>query len=100
MDYTSNGLGEALNNNAMQNPESELYSALFDPAQAAKNLLNLADDVEVEIPSIASSSLDGDSTVVTIQITFRDGAMLAFHMEQPWGETGIWVPASGSFENL
>lgn len=36
----------------------------------------------------------------TLQIVFSDQGSVSIRMEQPWGETGIWVPASGSFENL
>lgn len=96
MDYTSNGLGEALNNNAMQNPESELYSRIFDPEEAARSLLNLSDDVEIR----RTGMITGAPARTTLQIVFSDQGSVSIRMEQPWGETGIWVPASGSFENL
>lgn len=96
MDYTSNGLGEILNDNALQNPESELYSRLFDPEEAARSLLNLSDDVEIR----RTGMITGAPARTTLQIVFSDQGSVSIRMEQPWGETGIWVPASASFENL
>ena len=96
MDYTSNGLGEILNDNALQNPESELYSRLFDPEEAARSLLNLSDDVEIR----RTGMITGAPARTTLQIVFFDQGSVSIRMEQPWGETGIWVPASASFENL
>lgn len=98
MDYASNGLGEALNNNAVQNPDSEIYSGLFDPAQAAVTLLNLSEDVEVQAQGLVMVS--GDTARTSVRLLFSDGGSAEIRMIRPWGTEGIWIPGTGAFENL
>lgn len=89
MDYTKNGLGEALNENALLS-SSMAYRALFEPGSAAAFLLNLSDD-----PKKVRYMLHepGGSGLVSLDITFlEDGETFTISMLQPYGENGIWVP--------
>ena len=91
MDYYTNGLGEALNKNAKENPNSSVYQALFDAEQAAGVLLNIS-----EGESLVSYSVEDTGGEATVQISFlKDGGMedvLEVVMWQPYGEDGIWIP--------
>ena len=88
LDYTENGLGEALNNNAM-NSTGNKYSDLFDPLKSARYLLNLSEDEE-KVEVLAAESKEYGSFVL---IKFND---VDYHMSvgmvQPWGKDGIYVP--------
>ncbi len=93
MDYRVNGLGEALNNNAKNNRESEFYALLFEPAASAKYLLNLLDNENKVLLEAGEKEEDG-SVPVKINFTLdgMDKAPVTVKMIQPWGEDGIWIP--------
>lgn len=89
MDYLGNGMGEALNQNAMQNKDNVSYSGLFAPETAVVqelNLLNNPEKVKVEtVPDVQSDR-------VLIHITFtEDGSTVAVSAVCPYGEDGIWI---------
>lgn len=88
MDYLANGLGEALNSNALLS-SNQLYQGLFEPERAAVILLNLLDNAEkVQIRSHAIR----DDAKVDLMIHFAsDGGTFYVTMVQPYGENGIWV---------
>ncbi len=90
LDYTRNGLGEALNDNAFRS-DGGAYEELFSPESAAVCLLNLsadADDVRITRRGKDTEGLVG------LDITFsEDGGTYAVSMIQPYGKNGIWVPA-------
>ena len=89
MDYTWNGLGEALNENALLS-SSLSYGDLFEPERAAAFLLNLSKD-----PSDIRYTLhepEGEG-LIGLDITFlKDQTTYTISMLQPFGESGIWVP--------
>ncbi len=89
MDYTKNGLGEALNENALLS-STMAYRELFEPESAAAFLLNLSDDpklVQYTLHEPESSGLIG------LDITFlEDRETFTVSMLKPYGENGIWVP--------
>ena len=89
MDYTANGLGETLNENALLS-SSMAYRALFEPESAAAFLLNLSDD-----PSKVQFTLhepEGDN-LIGLDITFlEDRKTFTISMARPFGSSGIWVP--------
>lgn len=89
MDYTRNGLGEALNENALLS-SSLSYGELFEPERAAAFLLNLSKD-----PSDIRYTLhepEGEG-LIGLDITFlKDQTTYTISMLQPFGESGIWVP--------
>lgn len=89
MDYLSNGMGEALNSNALLS-SSRLYEDLLQPDRAAISLLNLLDNSgKVQIREHAVRQ-EGS---VEIQIYFaEDGGTVNLLMVQPFGENGIWIP--------
>ena len=91
MDYYTNGLGEALNKNAKENPNSSAYQSLFDAMQAAAALLNISTE-----KGLVSYSVEDTGGEATVQIHFlKDGGMedvLEVAMWQPYGEDGIWLP--------
>lgn len=89
MDYNKNGVGEALNENAMLS-SSTLYKDLFAPDTAARELLNLLPNdrkIPIEV-------LDGENENEKIlHITFmEDNQIRVIKMIRPWGEAGIWIP--------
>lgn len=89
MDYHINGMGEALNQNALEDPESPYYAPLFDPATAAGEILNICDDrVRYHV-----EETEGLATV-SIHFLKEGGAVSAVNvnMWQPYGEDGIWIP--------
>lgn len=89
MDYLRNDVGEALNENAKQNRESEFYAKLFEPETAAGYLLNLLDN---ENKVKASSQIQQDGSVkVTFRFTENESYAYVI-MIQPYGEDGIWIP--------
>jgi beta-lactamase regulating signal transducer with metallopeptidase domain len=89
MDYSSNDLGEYLNNNAMLS-SNIYYKDLFEPEGAARVLLNLINN-ENKV-KIETTDAEADSGVV-VKLTFtEDGKERMINMIQTWGENGIWIP--------
>lgn len=89
MDYTENGLGETLNENALLS-SSTAYRELFEPVSAAAFLLNLSDDPKEVRYSMHEPEGSG---LVGLDITFlEDRETFTISMFQPYGENGIWVP--------
>ncbi len=90
MDYYTNGLGEALNKNAMQSSSME-YRELFDPVTAAAKLLNISTDKE--LTSFVAKAADVE-TMVQIFFLNDNGSseLVEVVMWQPYGENGIWIP--------
>lgn len=89
MDYTQNGLGETLNENALLS-SSMAYRELFSPESAAAFLLNLSKDPEKVSLSLHEPEREG---LVGLTVTFlEDQGTFTFSMLQPYGENGIWVP--------
>ena len=96
MDYTQNGLGEVLNEHALEK-NSTGYRALLQPDSAARKLLNLSEAdsrVKIEI-------LEEKEQLARVRISFRtgsgeaDGEKVEVEMIQPWGAEGIWVSGLG-----
>ncbi len=87
IDYLTNGTGEALNVNALQN--REYYGDLFAPETAAGFLLNLsAEEKDVRMEA-GSRQADGN---VEVTISFPTaGGSASVRMIQPYGEDGIWI---------
>ncbi|MDE7250241.1 MAG: hypothetical protein K2N82_10230, partial [Lachnospiraceae bacterium] len=91
MDYTTNGLGEALNQNA-QLSSSTAYLKLFAQEGAAAFLLNLSEDPEEVRYTLLEAEQDG---LVGLEIKFlKDQTTYKISMLQPYGEKGIWVPVN------
>lgn len=89
MDYTKNGLGETLNENALLS-SSMAYQDLFEPKSAAAFLLNLSDDPNKVRYTLHEPEGSG---LVGLDITFlEDRETFTISMFQPYGENGIWVP--------
>lgn len=89
MDYEKNGLGEALNRNAVQQRDASDYAKLFDVRMAALNLLNIDGYEEGKIT--VASEMTGETA--RVRITFQeDDVSVEVRMVQPWGEVGIWIP--------
>lgn len=90
MDYTKNGLGETLNENALLS-SSMAYRDLFEPESAAVFLLNLSDDPEKVQYTLHEPEGDG---LIGLEIHFlEDEETFTISMVQPYGGNGIWVPA-------
>ena len=91
MDYLTNGLGEALNENAKENKDSGWYTDLFSPETAAIRLLNL--DAEKVTIDVSEGKSEGE---VVIALMFEDSenstVLQGIKMIQPFGEDGIWIP--------
>lgn len=100
MDYTANGLGEALNENALReapkereldDPGRSVYQQLFSPETAAAELLNITTDKET-----VSYSWEDTGDTATVQINFLkengNAESVEVTMWQPYGEDGIWIP--------
>lgn len=91
MDYLTNGLGEALNENAKENKDSGWYTDLFSPETAAIRLLNL--DAEKVTIDVSEGKSEGE---VVIALMFEDSenstVLQGIKMIQPFGENGIWIP--------
>ena len=91
MDYSVNGLGEVLNQNALEQPNDEVYHLLFDPVTAAYELLNISKDENVTVYSVEDSK---GTANVQIHI-LKEGKVtdtIEITMWQPYGEDGIWIP--------
>lgn len=103
MDYCANGMGEALNDNALADTNG-YYKDLFEPQTAAVSLLNLDPDaasVQNQEQRTVLSGLEGkeQETFAYVEIDFsRDTDRLNQHiivlMIQPYGQDGIWLPAA------
>lgn len=88
MDYTSNGFGEQLNENALLN-SSTAYQDLFEPKSAAAFLLNLSDEPE----KVELTLHEREGIYVGLDILFlEDRETFTISMTQPFGQNGIWVP--------
>ena len=91
MDYLTNGLGEALNENAKENKDSGWYTDLFSPETAAIRLLNL--NAEKVIIDVNEGKFEGE---VVIALMFEDlehsTVLQGIKMVQPFGPNGIWIP--------
>lgn len=89
IDYLANGLGEALNEHALQSRESVYYRALFAPETADGFLLNLSTE-EKDVRMEAGSRRADGSVEVTISFPTAGGSA-SVRMIQPYGEDGIWI---------
>lgn len=92
MDYTTNGLAEALAGNAMLS-SSTLRKKLQNPVDAARILLNLLDNPnKVSICPIENKDAN-NSERVDIEISFKeDGMNRLVTMVKLDDRSGIWVP--------
>lgn len=90
MDFLTNGMGEVLNNHAMERADSiEEYAVLLSPETAAGHMLNIdPNQVRTHVPS--ADSKEQGMTYVAFQ--FSDGTNIFVEMIQPYGEDGIWIP--------
>lgn len=96
IDYLTNGAGEALNENALQNREFyQDYQDLFAPETAARTLLNLSSE-EKDVTVTAGSRQDDGSVEVTVAF-LADGGSAVVKMVQPYGEEGIWIPQDAGY---
>lgn len=93
IDYLTNGAGEALNENALQNRnDGGYYQSLFTPQTAARTLLNISED-EAKV-SVRAGDVERDGSV-TVFIDFpQEAVSVEVKMIQPYGEEGIWIPQS------
>lgn len=94
MDYATNGVGAALNEQLMNQIEKDPLhkDPLQSPIPAARRLLNLLNNEnKVQLECV----YEGED--VCVRITFLlDGSTWEVKMVQPWGENGIWVPQDPS----
>ena len=89
MDYLTNEMGEALNNNAISQKDSKIYNKLFEPGSAACLLLNISEDDN----KIGISVIPHNENRVHVSITFtKDLGSVFVDMIQPYGTDGIWIP--------
>lgn len=90
MDYYTNGLGEALNQNALLSSSVE-YQSLFQVDTAAAYLLNLSTNKR-----LVAYSVEGSGQTATVQIHFLEEGgrtdVVEVTMWQPYGKDGIWIP--------
>ncbi|MDD3369169.1 MAG: M56 family metallopeptidase [Lachnospiraceae bacterium] len=91
MDYMQNGLGEMLNRNAMENPDSEFYQVLFQPDTAAVYLLNLLKN-ENKVQTDYAYADDGTKDVLVHIDFILSNESVTIRMTQPFGTDGIWIP--------
>lgn len=91
MDYECNGLGEALNERAMNNRKNESYASLFSPETAAAELLNITkDQTQVEY---RTKDLGETAEVTIVFKTYGQTEEEArVTMCRPYGKDGIWIP--------
>ena len=90
MDYETNGLGEALNSQALLS-SSTAYQDLFQPESAARRLLNLSEDSS----QITLQRLFEEPGSINFNIGFpqeEENLPMPITMYQPYGEDGIWIP--------
>ena len=89
--YLFNGAGEALNKNAKENQNSDVYKKLFAPDTAAISLLNILNNPNKVGTRVQESA---DETVCTVTFDFyEDNSTVSVQMIRPYGADGIWVPA-------
>lgn len=92
MDYYSfNGAGEALNQNAVENRNSDFYKKLFAPDTAAVYLLNILNNPNKVGTRVRESVTDKNVCIVTFDF-YEDGSTVSVQMIRPYGSDGIWVP--------
>lgn len=88
MDYTKNGMGEALVSNAMLSG-STLIKDLQDPIESVKLLLNLLDNPN----KVAIDTVDTSEDSVNLRISFKedgvDRLVTMVHMDDT---SGVWIP--------
>lgn len=84
MNYTTNGLGEILNNNAKS--EYQLYRELFNPKTALLSILNIQSEA-VETETIT------ENNKCYVIIKFKENTdKIKVLMTQPYGKDGVWLP--------
>lgn len=103
MDYRVNGMGEALNDNALED-KNGYYKDLFEPQTAAVNLLNLDPDAVTVRSQEQRSVLSGrkgekQEVFAYVEVDFSHGTdkpseHIIVLMTQPYGQDGIWLPAA------
>lgn len=87
MDYLTNGVGDVLNTNALE--DSSRYEELFSPDTALLSLCNLYDHDIVQIRVIEETGFGQTD----FEIYFADDdSTVKISMIQPYGENGIWIP--------
>ena len=86
MDYKRNGLGDALCERAVLS-SSWLYKDLSMPENAARILLHLADDQEVQI-----KVLEHTEKTAKLELFFgQDQETRTIKMIKPW-KSDVWIP--------
>ncbi|MBS7303008.1 MAG: hypothetical protein KIG50_02600 [Lachnospiraceae bacterium] len=90
MDYTVNGMGEALASNSMLS-SSTIYSDLQNPVKSAKILLNLLDNENKVKVEMMQDDSKADTRNLTIMFA-EDGAERMISMVKLDDESGIWIP--------
>lgn len=97
MDYSYNGAGEALNDHAKNNRDSQGYNQLFEPDSAAVYLLNILNNPNKVGTQVTKSENDENTCTVTFEF-YEDGSSVSVQMVQPYGSDGIWIPYSDPFD--
>lgn len=88
MDYSKNGMGEALVSNAMLS-SSTLIKDLQDPIESVKLLLNLLDNPN----KVAIDTVDTSEDSVNLRISFKeDGVDRLVTMVHIDDTSGVWIP--------
>lgn len=95
MDYLTNGLGEALNQNAKQNKDSEWYKNLFSSETAAVSLLNL-DSENVVVDESEGNTEDEVILTLHFKDEGKESVLQGIKMIRPFGKDGIWIPQNYS----
>ena len=94
MDYLTNGAGEALNENALEergdSGGSRYYQGLFMPQTAARSLLNISEDAGKVMVRAGEAQADGSVKVIIDFV--EEGVLAEMTMIQPYGTDGIWIP--------
>lgn len=91
MNYRKNGVGEALNYNALAD-SSNYYKMLFQPDTAAVYLLNITHDTSAVTTKVSDKN---GETIVTFTF-LEDGSTASIKMVQPYGSYGIWIPQTNT----
>lgn len=99
MDYSYNGAGEALNDHAKNNRDSQWYNKLFEPDSAAIYLLNILNNPNKVGTRVRESATDAGARAVVFDF-YEDGSSVSVQMVQPYGSDGIWVPWTDPFDVL
>lgn len=101
MDYQKNGLGEYLNQHAMEDLNDMIYARLFDAELAALDLLNIsvmANGEWQDISDKVAASVEDTAGKTVVQVTFlQENSTVEVSMIQPYGEDGIWIPEGSSY---